>query len=100
MSEKAKISEFINPICLRDSGAKLSGQSKCFVSGGKGDFIYYSDFKCDKNYFKFPIFFLRMLLFLIQRNRRLNLFHATGLFLYVLKTPKNLWFCDVSRGRV
>ena len=27
----------------------------------------------------------------------LNPFHAAGLFLYPLKTPENLWFCDVFR---
>ena len=28
----------------------------------------------------------------------INPFHATGLFLYPLKTSENLWFFDVSRG--
>ena len=28
----------------------------------------------------------------------INLFHATGLFLYLLKTSGNLWFSDVFRG--
>ena len=28
----------------------------------------------------------------------LNLFYATGLFLYPLKTSENLWFSDVSGG--
>ena len=28
----------------------------------------------------------------------LNPFHSTGLFLYTLKTPENLWFSDIFRG--
>ena len=30
----------------------------------------------------------------------MNPFHATGLFLYPLKTPKDLWFSDVLRGYI
>ena len=30
--------------------------------------------------------------------RRLNPFHAGGLFLYLLKTSKDLWFSDVFGG--
>ena len=28
----------------------------------------------------------------------INTFHATGVFLYSLKTLENLWFSDVFRG--
>ena len=33
-----------------------------------------------------------------QNNLSINPFHATGLFLFPLKTLENLWFSDVFRG--
>ena len=33
-----------------------------------------------------------------ERHININPFHATGLFLYPLKTSENLWFSDVIRG--
>ena len=33
-----------------------------------------------------------------ENNDVFNLFHASGLFWYPLKTSENLWFSDVFRG--
>ena len=41
-------------------------------------------------------FFFKQQLFIIIW--KINAFHATCLFLYLLKTPGNLWFSDVLRA--
>ena len=46
-------------------------------------------------------FFYRALLMAASVNEKkfsLDLFYATGLFLYPLKTSENFWFSDVFRG--